>query len=39
MKMEHTLTSPFDGEVMAVHVATGSSVALDQLLLEVQRRE
>ncbi|HZB41302.1 MAG TPA: biotin/lipoyl-containing protein, partial [Ilumatobacter sp.] len=39
MKMEHTLTAPFDGEVSAVHVTAGSSVALDQLLVEVQRRE
>jgi acetyl-CoA/propionyl-CoA carboxylase biotin carboxyl carrier protein len=37
MKMEHTLTAPFDGEVTAVHVAAGSSVALDQPLVEVQR--
>ena len=35
MKMEHTLTAPFDGEVSAVHVTAGSSVALDQLLVEV----
>jgi len=33
------LTAPFDGEVSAVHVTAGSSVALDQLLVEVQRRE
>ena len=39
MKMEHTLTAPFDGDVSAVHVAAGTSVALDQLLIEVQRRE
>jgi acetyl-CoA/propionyl-CoA carboxylase biotin carboxyl carrier protein len=39
MKMEHTLTAPFDGDVSAVHVVAGSSVALDQLLVEVQRRE
>jgi acetyl-CoA/propionyl-CoA carboxylase biotin carboxyl carrier protein len=39
MKMEHTLTAPFDGDVSAVHVAAGTSVALDQLMVEVQRRE
>ena len=37
--MEHTLTAPFDGDVSAVHVAAGTSVALDQLLIEVRRRE
>jgi biotin carboxyl carrier protein len=35
--MEHTLTAPFDGEVTAVHVSDGASVALDQLLVEIQR--
>ena len=39
MKMEHTLTAPFDGEVSAVHVTAGNSVALDQLLVEVHRNE
>jgi acetyl-CoA/propionyl-CoA carboxylase biotin carboxyl carrier protein len=37
MKMEHTLAAPFDGEVSAVHVIAGNSVALDQLLVEVHR--
>ena len=39
MKMEHTLTAPFDGEVSAVHVTAGSAVALEQILVEVQRNE
>jgi acetyl-CoA/propionyl-CoA carboxylase biotin carboxyl carrier protein len=39
MKMEHTLTAPFDGDVSAVHVTAGTSVALDQLLVEVQHSE
>ena len=37
MKMEHTLAAPFDGAVTAVHVAPGASVALDQLLLEIEQ--
>jgi biotin carboxyl carrier protein len=39
MKMEHTLTAPFDGEVSVVHVTAGNSVALDQVLVEVHRNE
>jgi acetyl-CoA/propionyl-CoA carboxylase biotin carboxyl carrier protein len=39
MKMEHTLTSPFDGEVTAVHVVAGNSVTLDQVVVQVQRHE
>ena len=38
MKMEHALTAPFDGEVTAVHVAAGASVALDQVLVVVAPR-
>jgi acetyl-CoA/propionyl-CoA carboxylase biotin carboxyl carrier protein len=37
MKMEHTLTAPFDGSVAVVHVAPGASVALDQVLLEIEQ--
>ena len=37
MKMEHTLTAPFDGTVAAVHVASGASVALDQLLVVIDQ--
>jgi biotin carboxyl carrier protein len=37
MKMEHTLTAPFDGSVAAVHVSPGASVALDQVLLEIEQ--
>jgi acetyl-CoA/propionyl-CoA carboxylase biotin carboxyl carrier protein len=39
MKMEHTLTAPFDGAVSVVHVTAGTAVALDQLLVEIQRNE
>jgi biotin carboxyl carrier protein len=39
MKMEHTLTAPFDGTVSAVHAVAGGSVALDQVVVEVQRGE
>jgi acetyl-CoA/propionyl-CoA carboxylase, biotin carboxylase, biotin carboxyl carrier protein len=35
MKMEHTLTAPFDGVVSAIHVAVGSSVALDQPVVTI----
>ena len=36
MKMEHTLTAPFDGSVAEVHVASGASVTLDQVLVVVE---
>ena len=36
MKMEHTLTAPFDGVVSAVHAAVGSSVALDQPVVTIR---
>jgi biotin carboxyl carrier protein len=37
MKMEHTLLAPFDGSVTSVHVAAGASVALDQVLIEIEQ--
>jgi acetyl-CoA/propionyl-CoA carboxylase biotin carboxyl carrier protein len=37
MKMEHTLTAPFDGTVTAVHAAAGATVALDQLLVVIEQ--
>ena len=36
MKMEHTLTAPFNGVVSAVHAAVGSSVALDQPVVTIR---
>jgi len=39
MKMEHTLTAPFDGTVSVVHAIAGSSVTLDQVVVEVHRDE
>jgi 3-methylcrotonyl-CoA carboxylase alpha subunit len=35
MKMEHTLTAPADGEVLAVHYAAGDMVEEGAELLEV----
>jgi acetyl-CoA/propionyl-CoA carboxylase biotin carboxyl carrier protein len=35
MKMEHTLTAPFEGSVSDVPVAPGASVALDELLVVI----
>jgi acetyl-CoA/propionyl-CoA carboxylase biotin carboxyl carrier protein len=35
MKMEHTLTAPFDGIVGEVHTSAGASVALDQPIVTI----
>jgi acetyl-CoA/propionyl-CoA carboxylase biotin carboxyl carrier protein len=35
MKMEHTLTAPFDGSVSDVRVTPGASVALDEVLVVI----
>jgi acetyl-CoA/propionyl-CoA carboxylase biotin carboxyl carrier protein len=35
MKMEHTLTAPFEGSVSDVRVAAGASVALDEVLVVI----
>ena len=35
MKMEHTLTAPFDGTVADVHAAVGAAVALDAPVVTV----
>ena len=35
MKMEHTLTAPFDGIVDQVHASAGASVALDQPIVTI----
>ena len=35
MKMEHTLTAPFDGVVTEVHVAPAGSVGLDQPIVTI----
>lgn len=37
MKMETTLTAPFDGTVAAVNVAEGESVSPGQVLVDIQR--
>ena len=35
MKMEHSLTAPFDGTVADVHAAVGAAVALDAPVVTV----
>jgi acetyl-CoA/propionyl-CoA carboxylase, biotin carboxylase, biotin carboxyl carrier protein len=39
MKMEHTLTAPFEGVVSSVHVAIGQSVALDAPVVTISTNE
>ena len=36
MKMELSLTAPFDGAVASLHVAPGDQVKLGQVLAEVE---
>ena len=37
MKMETTLTAPFDGTVTRVNVAEGESVSPGQILVDIQK--
>jgi biotin carboxyl carrier protein len=39
MKMEHRITAPYDGRVVAVHVAQGDRVQQGEMLLEVEASE
>jgi acetyl-CoA/propionyl-CoA carboxylase biotin carboxyl carrier protein len=39
MKMEHTLTAPFDGTVAHLRTSAGAAVALDEVLLVIDHVE
>ena len=39
MKMEHTVNAPFDGTVTHVRATAGAAVALDEVLLTIERGE
>jgi 3-methylcrotonyl-CoA carboxylase alpha subunit len=39
MKMEHSLTAPFDGVVAELNVTTGAQVAVDTLLVRIEPAE
>jgi len=39
MKMEHGLTAPFDGTVAELNVIVGAQVAVDALLVRIEKTE